>query len=186
MRMKQLVTILALLLTVTIAQAQDKYFTKNGKIEFSSKATMEDIEAKNKTAAAVLDAKSGALQFSVVMKSFEFQKALMQEHFNENYVESDKFPRGEFKGTIVNNSDINYTKEGSYNARVKGKLTIHGVTRDIETTGTIKVDNGKLDLNSAFNILLSDYNIRIPSVVKEKLSNSIRVSVDCKLEPLKG
>jgi polyisoprenoid-binding protein YceI len=110
----------------------------------------------------------------------------MQEHFNENYVESDKFPRGEFKGTIVNNSDINYTKEGSYNARVKGKLTIHGVTRDIETTGTIKVDNGKLDLNSAFNILLSDYNIRIPSVVKEKLSNSIRVSVDCKLEPLKG
>ena len=74
------------------SEAQDKFFTKTGKIEFSSKARMEDIEAKNKTVAAVLDSKTGAVQFSVLMKGFEFPKALMQEHFNENYIESDKYP----------------------------------------------------------------------------------------------
>ena len=106
---------------------------------------MEDIEAKNKTVAAVVDSKTGAIQFSAQMKGFEFEKKLMQEHFNENYVESNKFPKSEFKGTITNNSEINYTKDGSYTAKVKGKLTIHGVTRDVETTGTFKVSGGKID-----------------------------------------
>jgi hypothetical protein len=171
---------------VTMTRAQDRYFTKTGKIEFFSKAPMEDIEAKNKSVGAIIDIKTGAVQFSVLMKGFEFPKALMQEHFNENYVESDKFPKGEFRGQIVNNNEINYSKEGTYTARVKGKLTIHGVTRDVETTGTVKVNGGKVETSSVFNIKLSDYNIRIPSVVKDKLSNNIRVSVDCKLEPFKG
>lgn len=166
--------------------AQDKYFTKNGNINFYSKAPMEDIEAKNRTVAAILDKKTGAVQFSVVMKGFQFQKALMQEHFNENYVESSKYPKGEFKGTITNNSAIDYSKPGTYTAKVRGKLTIHGVTKDVETSGTIKVDGSGLDVNTAFNILLSDYNIRIPAVVKDKLSNSIRITVDCNLGPLKG
>src|SRR5687768_4455396 len=109
-----------------LVNAQDKYFTKTGKISFYSKAPMEDIEAKNKTVAAVMDIKTGALQFSVLMKSFEFEKALMQEHFNENYVESDKFPKADFKGSVVNNSSVNYSKDGTYNTMVKGKLTIHG------------------------------------------------------------
>ncbi|HEX6333383.1 MAG TPA: YceI family protein [Flavisolibacter sp.] len=174
-----------LICAATVTQAQDRYFTKSGRIEFFSKAPMEDIEARNKTVAAVLDTKSGALQFSVLMKSFEFEKALMQEHFNENYVESNKFPKAEFKGSITNNGDINYAKDGSYTAKVKGKLTIHGVTRDVETTGTIKVASGKIDASSVFNILLSDYNISIPAIVKDKISNSIKIAVDCKLEPLK-
>jgi polyisoprenoid-binding protein YceI len=177
---------LSLLFSLTALQAQDKFFTKTGRIEFFSKSPMEDINAKNKTVTAVLDTKTGAVQFSTLMKGFEFEKKLMQDHFNENYIESDKYPKGEFKGTITNNSTINYTKDGSYPARVKGKLSIHGVTRDVETTGTIKVNGGKLDLNSVFTILLSDYNIKIPSVVKDKVSNNIRITVDCKLEPLKA
>src|SRR5437588_12703706 len=116
-----------------LSHAQNKFYTKSGKIEFSSKASLEDIEAKNKTASAILDAKTGTIQFSVLMKSFEFEKALMQEHFNTDYVESDKYPKAEFKGTITNNPNINYNKEGSYTAHVKGQLTMHGVTRDIET-----------------------------------------------------
>ena len=173
-------------LVITLAAfSQDKYFTKTGKIEFYSKAPMEDIEAKNKTVASVLDAKTGALQFSVLMKSFEFEKALMQEHFNENYVESGKYPKADFKGTITNNSAISYTKDGTYPATVKGKMTIHGVTRDVETTGTVKVEGGKVTTTSTFNILLSDYDVKIPSVVKDKISNSIKITVDCKLEPLK-
>ena len=182
---KHLFTTLILLSTVAFSQAQDRYFTKTGKINFYSKAPMEDIEAKNKTVTAVIDSKSGALQFAVQMKGFEFEKQLMQQHFNENYVESDKFPRAEFKGTITNNSSINYKKDGSYPAKVKGKLTIHGVTRDVETDGLIKVSGGKIDATSSFNVLLSDYNVRIPAIVKDKVSNTIRITVDCQLQPLK-
>jgi len=183
--LKKAFIIIVLALYSLFSQAQDKYFTKTGKIEFYSKAPMEDIEAKNKTVAAILDTKTGAVQFSVLMKGFEFPKALMQEHFNENYVESNKFPKSEFKGSITNNTLINYTKDGSYPARVAGKLTIHGITKDVNTTGTVKVDGGKINLSSVFNILLSDYKIKIPSLVKEKLSNNIQIAVDCRLEPLK-
>jgi polyisoprenoid-binding protein YceI len=146
---------------------------------------MEDIDAKNKTVAAVLDTKTGALQFSALMKGFEFPKALMQEHFNENYIESDKYPKAEFKGSITNNQEINYAKDGTYPAQVSGKLTLHGVTKDITTTGTLKVDGGKIDANSVFNVLASDFKIKIPAIVKDKISNSIKITVDCKLEPLK-
>lgn len=181
---KYLLAVLALAL-VTTTFAQGKYFTKTGKITFTSRAALESIEGKNKATLAVLDTKSGALQFAIQMKAFEFEKALMQEHFNENYVESDKFPKAEFKGTILNNSDINYTKDGTYPAKVKGNLTIHGITKEVEATGTVKVSGGKLLTLSTFNILISDYKITIPAVVKDKVSNAVAISVDCNLEPLK-
>lgn len=185
--LRKSVTLLAVaILASTLVQAQDKFFTKSGKIDFFSSAPMEDIEAHHKTATAVLDTKTGVLQFAVLMNGFEFRKALMQEHFNENYVESHKYPKGEFKGAVVNNPDINYTKAGTYPAVVKGKLTIHGVTRDVLANGTITVDGTNLLATSTFNIKLSDYNIKIPSVVKEKLSNNIKITVDTRLEPLKG
>ena len=177
--------IAALVIAGLTSQAQDKYFTKTGKIEFYSKAPMEDIEAKNKTAAAILDIQTGALQFSVLMRGFEFPKALMQEHFNENYVESHKFPKAEFKGTVTNNSNINYKTDGTYPVQVSGQLTIHGITKDVKTTGTIKVDGGKIDANSIFTVLVSDYKIKIPAVVKDKISNTIKIMVDCRLELLK-
>ncbi len=183
---KNLFALTSLLLFITIVQAQDKYFTKNAKIDFFSVAPLEDIEGKNKTASAVLDTKTGSLQFSVLMQGFEFDKALMQEHFNENYVESDKFPKAEFKGSIVNNAEINYGKPGTYNAKVKGTMTLHGVTKDIETTATIKVNDDNLKAESIFNLLLSDYNIKRPAVVKDKISNTIKVTVDAKLDPLKN
>ena len=183
---KNLIAVATFLLIAGITHAQGRYFTKTGRIEFSSKAPLEDIDAVNKSVTAVLDAKSGALQFSVLMKGFEFDKALMQEHFNENYIESDKFPKADFKGTITNNNDIDYSKPGTYTANVNGKLTIRGVTKDVQTTGTIKVEGENLATTSAFNILLSDYNIKIPAVVKDKINNNVRISVNTKLEPLKN
>jgi YceI-like domain. len=96
------------------ATAQDKYFTKSGKISFYSKSSLENIEAHNKSVTCVLDTKTGNLQFAILMKGFEFEKALMQEHFNENYVESHKFPKADFKGQVTNNAMINYAKDGSY------------------------------------------------------------------------
>lgn len=183
---KKIIVALAFVIATTLSFGQDRYFTKTGKINFFSNASMEDIEGKNKTVTAVLDAQTGAMQFAVQMKGFEFEKQLMQQHFNENYVESDKFPKAEFKGTVTNNSAVNYNKPGSYTVKVKGKLSIHGVTKDVETTGIIKVNGGSLDANSSFNVLLSDYNIKVPAIVKDKLSNSIKITVDCNLEPLKG
>jgi polyisoprenoid-binding protein YceI len=183
---KNLIVVTALVLLASVSFAQGRFYTKTGKISFYSKAPMEEIEGKNKTVTAVLDSKSGAIQFAVQMKGFEFEKQLMQQHFNENYVESDKYPKAEFKGSITNNSEINYSKDGTYTAKVKGQLTIHGVTKDVETTGTLKVNGGKIDANSTFNVLISDYKISIPSIVKEKVSNNIRIVVDCDLEPLKS
>ena len=177
---------LGLLILTLLGQAQDKYFTKNAKIDFLSIAPLEDIEGKNKTATAILDSKIGSLQFSVLMHGFEFHKALMQEHFNENYVESDKFPKAEFKGIILNNAEINYRKTGTYTANVKGTMTLHGITKDLETTATIKVNDDNLKAESIFNLLLSDYNIKRPAVVKDKISNTIKVTVDAKLDPLKN
>ena len=167
-------------------QAQDRFYTKSGQISFFSKAPLESIEAANKNVTCVLDTKTGQLQFVVLMKGFEFRKALMQEHFNENYVESSKFPRAEFKGQIVNNNEINYKLDGTYNANVKGKLSIHGETKEIESTGTITIKDGKISAASGFNILLSDYKITIPALVKDKVSNSVSITVNCALELLKS
>jgi hypothetical protein len=164
--------------------AQDKYFTKSGSIHFVSKGAIETIQANHRSVTCVLDSKTGAVQFAVLMKGFEFKKALMQEHFNENYVESDKYPKAEFRGQIVNNSEIAYTKDGVYNAHVKGKLTLHGETKDVEADGKVTVKGGKLLANSDFTIQMSDYNITIPKLVKENMSNTVTISVNCTLEPL--
>jgi polyisoprenoid-binding protein YceI len=183
---KKSVLVISGFFMLAVAQGQSKFFTKTAKVEFFSKASLEDIQAVNRTTAAVLDTKTGAFQFSALMKGFEFEKALMQEHFNENYVESDKFPKAEFKGVITNNGDVDYSKDGTYNVKVKGKMTVHGVTKDIETAGTLQVKEGKIQAESAFNILLSDYNVAIPTVVKDKISNNIKIMVNAKLEPLKA
>jgi hypothetical protein len=173
------------LFALSSLHAQDKYFTKSGKISFYSKASLENIEAQNKSVTCVLDTKSGAIQFAVMMKGFEFEKALMQEHFNENYVESHKFPKSDFQGQIANIAEINFGKDGTYPAKVTGKLTLHGVTRDVASNGTLVVKNGKIDADAVFNVALADYNVSIPAVVKDNIAKSVSITVDCVLEPLK-
>jgi polyisoprenoid-binding protein YceI len=182
--MKTLATILLLTLTASLS-AQSKYFTRNGTVTFFSSAPMEDITAENYNATAVMDAESGALEFSVLMKSFNFKKALMQEHFNENYVESDEFPKATFKGKVTNLSEIDLTKDGSYPAEVDGEITIHGVTKIIAPTGTISVKAGKVNLESMFIVKPEDHDIEIPDVVREKIAKEIEVTVSADLEPLK-
>ena len=165
--------------------AQGKFFTKTGSISFFSKADLEDIEAHNRSVTCVLDTKTGNVQFSVLMKGFEFKKALMQEHFNENYIESDKYPKSEFKGQIVNAGDVDYTKEGNQQVRVKGQLTIHGQTNEIEADGTISAREGKVFITSEFPVTLADYKISIAALHKNKIAKTINVKVSCALEPLK-
>lgn len=184
--MKKIIVMMAISFMITsVISAQDKYFTKTGKINFSSKASLENIEALNKSVTAVLDTKTGNLQFAVLMKGFEFEKALMQEHFNENYVESHKYPKAEFKGAVVNNGEINYTKDGTYKAKVKGQLTMHGETKEVETEGTIQVKSGKILADAIFGVALEDYKIEIPKVVKDNIAKTVNIEVDCTLDPLK-
>ena len=165
--------------------AQGKFYTKTGRISFYSSTAMENIEAINKSVVTLLDTKTGDLQFVVLVKGFEFRKALMQEHFNKEYAETDIYPRAEFKGSISNNASINYAANGKNNVTVKGKLTIHGVTKDVETNGTIEVKDGKPVIHSVFNILLADYKITIPRLYRDNISSTIRITVDGSLEPLK-
>lgn len=182
-KVKLIITGLLLLLSFII-QAQGKFYTKSGKISFFSSTPLEDIAAVNKSVVTLLDTKTGDLQFAALMKGFEFKKALMQEHFNESYAESNKFPKAEYKGQIINNSEINYTSNGTYTAKVKGKLTVHGVTKDIETTGTLTIKDGKLTLNSSFNVLVADYNITVERLYRDNIAKSIKVTVDCTISPL--
>lgn len=181
---KFIVTAILFFLTIMV-NAQGKYYTKAGKISFYSSTSVENIEAINKSAVAIVDSKTGDIQFAVLMKGFEFKKALMQEDFNRDYVESSKFPKAEFKGQITNNSEINYSADGNYTAKVKGKLTIHGETKDIETTGTISVKDGKVQVKSVFNIQIADYKITVRKLYRDNISSTIKITVDCSLDPMK-
>jgi hypothetical protein len=165
---------------------EGKYFTKAGKISLFSKTALENIDATNKSTACILDSKSGEIQFGVLMKSFEFKKALMQEDFNKNFIESKKFPKAEFSGQLTNNAEIKYTTDGTYTTRVKGKLTLHGITKDLETSGIVVIKSGKISVSSTFNILLTDYNIKVPKVQRSQISDTIKITVECNLEPLKS
>ena len=163
---------------INIASAQN-YFTKNGKVSFYSHTNIEDIEAVNNQVVSVLNAGTGEIKFSMVIKGFLFKKALMQEHFNENYMESDKFPKSTFNGTITDLTKLNTSKEGTYTVNVNGDLTIHGVTRKVTIPATIQVNKGGINATTSFKILLSDYNISIPTIVRGNISKNIEIKVEC-------
>ena len=174
-----------MLFLITGQVSAQKYVTKNGFIKFYSEAPLETIQADNRQVNAALDAATGEFVFKVLMKSFEFKKALMQEHFNENYVESDKFPNSTFSGKITNINQIDFTKEGTYEAQVEGDLTIHGVTKKVSEKGTFTVKAGdKVHGMSKFNVKVSDYDIKIPGTVVNNISQTIEVTVDVELSKL--
>lgn len=184
---RMILSVLVVVVAATMSFGQ-KYFTKAGNINFdaTSASSPERIEGVNRTVTCVLDTKSGNMQFAVLMKGFEFERALMEEHFNENYVESEKFPKAEFKGVIANNDKVSYAKDGTYTITVKGKLTMHGETKDVETEGKLTIQGGKISAIAGFNVLLSDFKISIPGLVADKVSKTAKINVNCSLEPLKG
>lgn len=175
----------AIVLMFGSVQAQ-KYFTKAGEITFYSEAPMEKIEATNSSATSVMDLESGRMEFAVLIKAFQFEKALMQEHFNENYMESSTFPKATFKGQITNLGSIDFSKDGTYEANIKGDMTIHGVTQAIETTGQFVVNGEQLSGTSNFVVLVADYGIEIPAVVKENIAKEVEIKVNCNYQELKS
>ena len=176
-----LVLILSSQSSVTLI-AQDKYFTREGHISFHSEAEDENIEANNYKVTSIIDSKSGKMEFAVLMKAFDFEKSLMQEHFNENYVESDKYPKATFKGTVADAGAINWTTDGEYDVVVKGILSIHGVSKEIEEKGIIIVQDGVVTARSKFLISIKDYDIKIPKLVVKNIAEKILINVDLKYE----
>ncbi|MFM9007928.1 MAG: YceI family protein [Bacteroidota bacterium] len=180
--MKNTMLLTALLSLSLFAAAQDRYMTRSGKIYFLSDAPMEKIEAVNNQAASVLDASTGKVEFSVLMKSFEFEKALMGEHFQEKYVESDKFPKSSFKGIITDFSSVNLSKDGTYPVKYKGDFSLHGVTKPVDGSGSVTVKAGKISAKSTFMLPIEAYGIEIPSLVKDKIAKEVKVMVDASYE----
>lgn len=171
------IMIAALLCIGQLAIGQ-KFFSKTGKISFSSAATMEKIEATNSSASTVIDLGSGNMEWAVLIQGFQFEKSLMKEHFNENYMESTKYPKAVFKGKIDNLSDVNLAKDGTYDVKVSGQLEVHGVSKPVTTQGTITVKNGVVtSAYSKLSIALADYGIEIPKLVADNISKTVDISV---------
>jgi polyisoprenoid-binding protein YceI len=178
--MKTIFTLLSCLLALHCF-SQGKYMTRTGHISFYSNAPAEKIEANNYQVSSALTT-AGDLIFQVPIKSFEFKQALMQDHFNENYLESDKFPKATFKGKVLNMEKLDLKKDGKYPIEVEGELIMHGVTKKIVSKGMLEVNGNKINATSSFPIALKDYNITIPKMAKEKLAEVVDVKADLNYE----
>jgi hypothetical protein len=171
---------LAVLFIGSSLNAQKIYSTRTAKITFFSKAPLEDIEAKNSEVDSKLST-DGQIVFKLLIKGFRFENALMEDHFNENYMESSKYPKSMFSGQITNLKFIDFNKDGSYPVKVKGKLTIRDINKDVEATGTIDIKDGKVSSKSNFSINLKDYGIT-GSNIGSKIAETINVQVDAQYQ----
>lgn len=178
--------VLAVILLVFVSSethAQSRYIDKAGKASFFSKAPLENIEAHNNQALSLLDANSGEIAASILMKSFQFEKALMQEHFNEKYIESDKYPKATFKGKITDLSKLDLTKDGQYTVEVEGEITIHGETQPIKTNVDFVVKDKTISATSTFHLKVKDFKITIPTVVVKNIAEEVEVKVAFNYKP---
>ncbi|RYG47816.1 MAG: YceI family protein [Chitinophagaceae bacterium] len=156
--------------------AQTLLTSTTGTISFYSEAPLEKIEARNRKFVVKYDPSSGKIEATVLMKGFEFKKALMQEHFNENYVESDKYPKSFFTGS-VNTQEISLLKNNVYNVLASGTLTLHGVSQKVSVPGSITIKDGSLSLKAVFDIQLADYKIKIPTVVRNNIGKTVTITI---------
>ncbi len=172
--MKELI-FLFLVSALVISSSAQKFSAEQGVISFFSDAAIEDIEAENRMVGSLFNSASGALVFIVKIRDFKFDKALMREHFNEKYMETEKFPKATFDGIV---SGFKANTEGEQKVKATGKLVIHGVTRIVDFPGTLQFINGKPVLKSKFTVKLEEYDIKIPKLVWRNIAEEIEVSID--------
>jgi polyisoprenoid-binding protein YceI len=182
---KALLFVIPLILFTQTLWAQ-KWGTRTGQISFFSAAKMEDITATNKKVSAVVDAAAGTVAVSLDMRDFHFRRSLMEEHFNENYVESEKFPKADFRGKIENAETVKWTVDGVYPIAVNGTLTIHGITKPAVVPLTLVIKDGKAGVSGKFPLKLSDYNVKIPTILSAKIAEVVEVNVVIAMAPLGG
>lgn len=162
---------------------ESRFFeTSKGVVNFKSEAPLEIIQASSSDLVGLIDASKNTFSFSVNMNTFKgFNSPLQKVHFNENYLESEKYPQASFKGKIIEDADL--LKNGVYHVRAKGIFTIHGVAQERIIKADITVNNNSVTVQSKFEVLLSDHNIPIPKVVNQKLANSIKIDINASLHP---
>lgn len=180
--MKKIIPLLLLNALVTLGVAQGKYMTKTGEVTFFSSAPLEDIEAVNQKVQSVIDMDTKTVVISMLINNFVFDKRLMQEHFNENYMESEKYPKSIFKGSFESDDDL--TKPGTYEVKVSGEMTIHGVTNPVNTLGYITVDEKGVKAETKFDIKIADYDVKIPRMVFKNIAEVVEVTAILEYAPL--
>ncbi|MRX40834.1 YceI family protein [Flavobacterium sp. LC2016-23] len=179
--MKKIILI-GMLYVSAIGFSQQKMISKSGKITFEgSVPSFEEVKATNSSVTFVLNPATGEIASLALMKGFRFKVALMEEHFNENYVESDQYPKATFKGKIEG-FDLNSLAANPKDFTIKGKLELHGKSKDITTTARISKSASGISITSDFSVNASDFNIAIPSLVKSKVSNKINIQIDAVLK----
>jgi hypothetical protein len=181
--MKKFFPFISVLLLMSATQSPPGLFeVRKGKIEFHSSAKLELIKAESDALKGLVDLGRKQFAFKVALNSFKgFNSPLQQEHFNENYLETETYPDASFSGKIIEDDDL--SKDGTYTIRAKGNLSIHGVIQERIIRSTVQVSQGKIKLQSSFTVLLSDHDIKIPRIVSEKLSSEISVQILAELEP---
>ena len=180
--MSKLYITICVLLLVQSTFAQDKYFTKQGYLSFFSHSLVEDIKADNRQVLSIIDTVTGEMAIQLLMRSFQFKKALMREHFNENYVESYKYPKAVFSGRIMN---YNERKEKSFEAEIKGTLTVRGIEKEITTIAKVTKSIDEIILTGDFVVKVADYDIKIPAIVVNNIAKNIKITYELRHKPYK-
>ena len=178
-------TIFSLLLTCASIQLSSAqvYTAKSGSASFFSEAPLENIEATSNSVQSILNTSAKTVAFIISIRSFRFEKDLMQEHFNEKYLESDKFPNATYSGKI--NEELDFSKDGTYNVTSTGKIVMHGQEKEITVPGTFSVTNGEATLQSNFPLAVADFKIEIPQLLFQNIADTVAVKVNVTYQPYK-
>ncbi|MEQ6118644.1 YceI family protein [Reichenbachiella sp. MALMAid0571] len=175
--MKTKVVLFHVIYLMSMTSFAQRLIDRSGEVTFFSEAPVENIEAVNKQALCAMDLSNGNIAASMLMKSFRFKKALMEEHFNENYVESGKFPKSTFKGSIENFDATEFQEKGAFTKTAKGEITIHGITQPLETEVSFRVDADLISAETKFMLLIADFDIKIPLAVVNNIAEEIKINV---------
>lgn len=168
---------LLLCISIMLQAQQNRFFSREAGVSFYSQTPLEDIEAHLYTGVAVVDITNGQVEFSLLIKDFKFKNALMQEHFNENYMESDRYPRAFFKGNLDKHNASLFFKEGDIRETVTGNLTLHGVTKAVQVEILFTVKKEGLAAQTNFTVKPADFGIQVPSILSNKIARDIKVSI---------
>jgi len=179
MNIKFIVLVLGLGI-VSVSTVAQKYSTEKTFVSFYSRAAIEDITAENQKSVGAFNSANGEIAFSIPIKEFQFAKSLMQEHFNEKYMDTEKFPKSTFQGKVTG---YDPNASGVQNVKSNGKLTIHGETKEVEIPGTIEKIGDKLNMKSKFIVKLEDYKIKIPQLMWQNIAEQVEVTVDFSFKP---
>lgn len=178
--MKKFLFLSFIFFTAYSLEAQKIFQTKSGKVSFFSSTPVEDIKANNYQVDSKLST-NGQVVFLMAVRGFVFRNALMQEHFNENYMESTKYPKASFFGNITNIQSVDFSKDGSYPVNITGNMEIHGVKKPLTTAGTLTIKKGKVEANSEFKLNITDFGIK-GSYIGEKIAREITITLNCKYD----